>query len=249
MEEERNNYINEVKTAANNYGEDLIINLDETPAHQVEKPLKSWSIGNSQPTFESKGEEKRNVTLIACGTMSGRKLPLGFVNKGKFNLGVDYTSLGIQRMNISESDLKSNIFGYSSPKGWSNGTITTQFIRDSIIPYINSETPLNSIREFRCALLLDDFKPHWTDEVKSLCREQKIQLIKVPPKQTDDSQPLDISFMGPFHIHRETLWRDERYKTGNIEDSVGAAVIRALNAYKDLTQSTIKNGWNLFRNV
>ncbi len=94
------------------------------------------------------------------------------------------------------------------------------------------------------ALLLDDYPAHWTDEVHAAAAAMKLQLIKVPPKQTIEYQPLDVCYHGPMSKLRQRLWKENRQLFPDAEDTNKAAAERAQLAYQAMSR---KAGVNAFR--
>lgn len=99
--------------------------------------------------------------------------------------------------------LPPQVHSYISHKGWMNGQIMVEWMKEIVIPYLNG-TP--------GALVMDDYAAHWVDEVLDLARLHQIELIRVPPTTTWECQPLDISVMGPMKQIRQRLSNETRWE-------------------------------------
>jgi hypothetical protein len=130
--------------------------------------------------------------------------------------------------------LPQQVNSYISNKGWMNSAIMLDWLKEIVIPYFNKRAG---------ALLLDDYKAHWTSEVDSLCKLNNIELIHVPPTTTSECQPLDISVMGPFKQIRQSLSNDLRWKSISVLDDRTEAVHRAQKAWDLIKKETIIRGW------
>ena len=73
------------------------------------------------------------------------------------------------------------------------------FIRHILHPFINRP----------CALIMDGYQAHWTDEVKAVAAELSIELITMPANHTDEIQPLDVGVFGALQKMTDSDWSTE----------------------------------------
>lgn len=161
---------------------ELILNCDQTGVRLV--PSCSW-------TMEKKGtkrvslsgtDDKRQITLVLCGSMTGDFLPPQVIYKGKTERC--HPRMAFPRdWNVTQSE-----------KHWSNERTTKQYYENIIIPYVNSIRELYGHPPNKSALLIqDNFKGQSTDDVINLLETNNILACFLPPNSTDRIQPMDLS--------------------------------------------------------
>jgi hypothetical protein len=214
---------NEVVNAVMEYGANMVMNMDETPAKCVEMPTRGWNTIGSRGLLKTKHKlVKKNVTIMPTVTAAGGKLPLAWINQGK-------TDLGIQRKKLPK-----NIFSYFSNSGWVNGGIMLRYLKEVVLPYTKKRP---------AALLLDNYEAHWEENVTDFCSKNKIRLIEVPEGETADLQPLNISVNGPMKQKRRKLYLADRQADPDTCDTVEKAVWRAAEGHNSIDSKTIQKGW------
>lgn len=127
-QEERNTYIVELLEVVLNYTEELIFNLDETPAAYVEKESKAWGDKGERPIIKTLGDKKANITVIPVVTMSGEKLPLAYIHKAKTDRIISTWKF--------HKDLRH--IAYYTPSGWVNDQILIDYIQRAILPHVST---------------------------------------------------------------------------------------------------------------
>ena len=161
----------------------LILNCDQTGIRLV--PSSNW-------TLEKKGvkrvalsgcDDKRQITAVVCGSMTGDFLPLQVVYQGtthrchpKSNLPPDWSVT-------------------HSKNRWSNEETTIEYLNDIIIPYV--EAIRCDVGDKPALLILDNFKGHSTDAVINLLEANNIHTCFLPANCTDLLQPMDLSVNKP----------------------------------------------------
>jgi len=215
-------YVHAARTAVDKYGPQLVLNMDETPVPKVEHPC-TGVVATASPHAAPCGTSaspKQNFTSFACIAASGDKLPLSMVLKGK-------TQLVVRRMLRGASPAVRRIHFYTSQKGWINSDILVRWIHEVVQPYTAGRP---------AALLLDDYPAHWTAEVKAAAAAIQLELIKVPPSQTAEYQPLDVCYHGPMANIRARLWMVQRRLLPDAKDTNQAAAERAQLAYDAMSK-------------
>ena len=107
------------------------------------------------------------------------------------------------------------------------------------------------IREYfgdddRIWLLLDAYSVHRTDEVKKLADSMNIELIFIPPGQTERFQPLDRAVFGVLKAYLRKLWRIEYSQDPSLRFNKTMAVKLLLPAWEKISAHVIDGGWTIF---
>lgn len=205
--QEEEEYINQVKDNIALWGRDYVFNMDETPLCPLETPTtavvkrSSSSNTNITPTYNHFTLHNSNTTCFPTISASGRLLHLCFVIKGKTSrcLRKIYFTKIPNTNKIIYNSFTSKIKLYYSHKGWVNEGIMIKYFKDVIYQHTQGRP---------CALILDDYRAHWTDEVKYIAEQLNIKLIHVPKGMTSSLQPLDVNFNGPFKMKRKSLYQN-----------------------------------------
>ena len=176
--------------------------------------------------------DKRQITALLCGSAVVDFLPPQIIYKGttarchpKFQFPIDW--------NISHS-----------PKHWCNEQTMLEYIREIIIPYVDSKRQL--IKADKPALvIMDNFKGQVGTAVMKLLEDNDIHVCLLPANTTDVLQPLDISVNKPvkkFLQDKFQEWyakevRDQLGEAAGLEEDVeldpidiGLAKLKELNA-------------------
>jgi hypothetical protein len=193
-------YILAVSEAIETFGRKFVFNMDETPAPFLEIPKNTWGDRGKREKYAIKTIKRMKgmVTLMPTISASGRKLKLAWINAGKTRRAIDKMSL------------PSNVISFNSPKGWTNEDVMINYIEQVI---------LNDTKGRECALILDDYAAHWTEEVQKAAKKGNIQLIKIPKGLTSILQPLDISFNSFFkQLRTSECSNDLIRRAGGVED-------------------------------
>ena len=163
---------------------ELILNWDQTGIKIV--PSSTWTMEQQgAKRVETIGaNDKRLITAIFCGSLTGDFLPIQVIYQGK-------TTCCHPRY---EFPLEWDIT--HSPKHWSNEATMIQYIENIIIPYINSTW--EAFEDVTPALIImDNFKGQITSSVINLLEANNIHVCLLPPNTTDRLQPMDVSVNKP----------------------------------------------------
>lgn len=197
-----------------NFSHDHIVNCDETFWHVTNMQLTSWVERNEDSVqIDPRGDDKKGFTALATILLSGRKLPLVFIAKGKqiaegkwfgykrhiTDANINFTplpnplykrytgSLGNNEFYIPQSRTDFSASGWTCETTWEN---YLHFLRREIPPIYNDE-----IRD-KIFLFADSFPAHHSEHAKMVARSLNIELIKIPEGTTDECQPLDCRIFG-----------------------------------------------------
>ena len=160
----------------------LIVNWDQTGINYV--PVSHWTMAKEgSKRVEVAGvEDKRQITAVFAGSLSGDFLPPQLVYQGKtmkclpsmvFPKGWDVTC---------------------TPNHWCNEETTIRYIQIIIIPYVRTTREnLGLPKTFPALMIFDEFTGQTTNQVLEFLEKNNLYYIIVPPNCTDKLQPLDLS--------------------------------------------------------
>ena len=161
---------------------ELVFNWDHTGISIV--PGSSW-------TMELKGSkrveivgisDKRQITAVLCGTLTGEFLPPQLIYQGK-------TSARLPRHKFPD-----DWHITCTPNHWSNEDKTREYINKIIIPYVQQKRKELKLSSDQPALaLFDVFKGQQTEDIADLLEENNIIVVPIPANCTDRLQPMDLS--------------------------------------------------------
>ena len=126
--------------------------------------------------------DKRQITAVFGGTLSGDFLPPQLVYQGK-----------------TKKCLPSVVFPCDwdvtfSPNHWLNEQTMKSYLQKIMIPYIETKRKeLGLPNNYPSLVIFDNFKAQCTDDLLALLTENNIHYIFIPANCTDRLQPLDLS--------------------------------------------------------
>lgn len=123
-----------------------------------------------------------NITVMACVSASGRRMPPMFVVKGK-------TSRSLYGFN-TEAAPPSSTWLYQK-NGWMDDQIGESWFREVFLKHCGPSRPQ--------LLILDGHSSHETLAILMCAMEANIQLLSLPPHTTHHLQPLDKAVFGPVN--------------------------------------------------
>ena len=157
----------------------LVMNWDQTGVRLV--PVSGWMMekGGSKRVEIAGTNNKEQITLVLCGTMTGDFLPPQVIYKGTTPRCQPKYSFSCER-NITHS-----------PKRWSNEETVKEYIQEIIIPYVESIRDLSKCDSLSVCII-DNFKGQITPDIIALLEEKDIFVCKLPLNSTDILQPMDL---------------------------------------------------------
>ena len=149
LEKVKKTFLSEIveTVAMNHVPEDLIINWDQTGINLV--PGALWTMdAKGKKQIEITGlQNKRQITAVMCGSIIGGILPLQLIYGGK-----------TARCHPEISFPHNWVISHSS-NHWSNEETMLQYIRDVIVPFVDSTRQRLELPEDQPALaIFDHFK-------------------------------------------------------------------------------------------
>ena len=142
---------------------DLVINWDHTGIHYV--PVGSWTMAKEgSKRVEITGiEDKRQITAVFAGTMSGKFLPPQLIYAGK-------TPRCLPSVEFPEDwDIT------FTPNHWANEATTERYIQKILLPYIEKKKAELSLDSNQPALVIfDRFKGQCTENILAILEKKKV---------------------------------------------------------------------------
>lgn len=153
---------------------DLIINWDQTGINYV--PVSQWTMDKrgSKRVAVAGVDDKRQITAVFAGNLSGDFLPIQLVYQGK-------TSKCLPKIDFPE-----NWHVTCTPNHWCNEDTMIDYIKKIIIPYIKAKKKdLGLPVTHPACVLFDEFNGQTTGTVLSLLEENNILYVIIPPNTTN----------------------------------------------------------------
>ena len=215
FKEAKKNFLDEVVTTVRMEAipPELILNWDQTGIKIV--PSSTWTMDQrGSKRVEMKGvDDKRQITAVFCGTLTGDFLPVQLIYKGK-------TSRCHPKLK-----LPSGWHVTHSPKHWSTEETMIQYIEHIILPYLESA---RTTENAPALIIMDNFKGQVTPSINRILEENNIHVCLLPPNTTDLLQPMDISVNKPakeFLRNEFQQWYSEQVQKRIEEEGVDAVEI------------------------
>ena len=163
---------------------ELILNWDQTGIRIV--PSSTWTMdAQGSRRVEAVGvNDKRLITAVFCGSLTGDFLPVQVIYQGKTDRCHPHFQFP------TDWDIT------HSPKHWSNEQTMVQYVENIIVPYV--EARRTSFEDDTPALvIMDNFKGQITSAISELLEANNIPVVLLPPNTTDSLQPMDLSVNKP----------------------------------------------------
>ena len=165
---------------------DLIINWDQTGIKYI--PVSEWTMEKEgSKRVEIAGiNDKRQITAVFAGSLTGDFLPVQLVYKGTTTKCLPSVSFP-PKWHIT-----------ATHNHWCNEDTMVEYISKIIFPYLQEKkTTLKLPPTYPSLVIFDEFSGQVTDRVLSLLKANNIFYVIVPPNCTDTLQPLDVSVNKP----------------------------------------------------
>ena len=213
------------------YEDSEIVNADETCWRIINGVLKTICLkGSDQVNVNINFDIKSSVTVMAACTLSGRKLPLMLIAKGKTKKCEDkYVKDPRLRKYINKS-----LFIDHTPDGWS--------INSFVLNYLKFLKKQMDQKPFY--LIWDLHASHRHELVKAEANNLNINLSFIPAGQTDRWQPLDCSIFGivkkQSHQKFQELCLEKEMQNIDIIDTI----VILLEVWNSIDSNLIRKSWN-----
>ena len=175
----------------------LVINWDQTGISIV--PGSSWTMeakGSKRVEIVGMGD-KRQITAVLCGAMSGEFLPPQLIYQGK-------TTACLPRHKFPTDWHVTYTHNH-----WSNEDTMIEYIKSIILPYVERKrTELELSRDQPALAIFDVFRGQQTEGVLKLLEKNNILVVNVPANCTDRLQPMDLSINKSVKEFMRSKFRD-----------------------------------------
>ena len=162
--------------------DELVLNFDQTALNYV--PVTPWTMeeeGAKRVEIIAK-DDKRQITAVFCGSMTGEFLPLQLIYEGKTN------------QCLPQFDFPSAWHVTCSENHWSNELTMKQYFEKIIFPYVNEKRKELKLSSDHPALLIfDNFNAQTTSSILKFLDSHNLDIVLLPANCTDRLQPLDLS--------------------------------------------------------
>jgi hypothetical protein len=191
LEEAVTEFMCDVHDALRKYGAAHVFNMDEKPLAGAPKWV--WSVqrkGKKTQPIKSMGSPRRCLTGVVTVSAFGDVLPAVIIKNSKKENAPSVTQL-----RKDADDYAHHVV--LSPSGWMNSQVMIWFLENIIYAHTHGS---------HCALILDNYGAHVTDEVIAKAEQLHIHLIMMPPNVTKHCQPLDVGVFGPLQKQMDARW-------------------------------------------
>ena len=224
-QDEVDEYTTKICDAFTNFGTRYIGNMDETPWNFVYKRGQILAItGKEEVDGVLPDDYRKSFTVIATITASGDKLPPIFLAQGK-------TSLCHRQFEGMISDPKEYEIYHSSGGNTDDGAM--EFYLQCYSKWMKGR---------KCALVLDRYASHVSDNTQTVADSLGISLIYIPTSATDEYQPLDKRVFGILKSMASAEFDDKVFEDQNAYTKKEAADL-FVTLWKRLSYHAIMSAW------
>ena len=228
------NFLQDFEVVKEQLPRTLILNADETCWRILNGKLKTVALTGSDSVHVSIGfDSKEAVTVMACCSAAGQKLPLYAIVKGK----TDECERKLRQDKRLRKYINRVLHIGHTESGWATKEWQIDYLK-----FI--EKTLNGRY---CCLVWDVHISHRSPEVVQWARDHKINTLFIPAGQTGEYQPLDRRVFGVLKKQSHTLLLSALgEKDLTAIDRVDALVLLC-QAWEGLSENVIQRSWsNLF---
>lgn len=182
-----------------NYPMSAMGNADETPVFfDMVSNNTVNEIGAKTVTIKTTGNEKLRVSVMLTALADGTKLPPYMI---------------LKRKTMPKEKFPKGIFVRCQEKGW----MTSSLMKDWLNIVWNKRP---NARQQRAMLVLDSFRGHTTDEMKTALKRLNTDLVVIPGGMTSMLQVIDVVVNKPFkdklkEYYNEWMINGEHFFTRN----------------------------------
>lgn len=214
-------FLNQLASAIIKYKWKRIYNMDETSIRINNGSLRTIApIGVEKVVIQGSRNEKECFTSIATCSRY-KKYPLIMLSKGK-------TEACCTKFRTSK-----NSEVWPSLKGWVDESVMIHYLE-----WFEENVSLGK----PCALVLDCYRAHRTDLVKSEAEKRNIELIFVPACGTSIFQPLDRRIFGILKSHLRSLAGSKIFSGPGRYETVS---LHLLQAWSRISDRALSGGWKI----
>ena len=165
-----------------------IFNCDETGLPLSHKPPKVVAAVGQKHPYAITGNDKAQITVLACGSASGYCIPPMVV--------FDRKTL---RQDMTVGEVPGTFYGLSE-NGWMDTELFQEWFKNHFLVHAPPMRPL--------LLLLDGHSSHYQPELLRIAAAESVVLFCLPPHTTHILQPLDNGVFGSL----KRCWSEECHR-------------------------------------
>ncbi|KAH0794538.1 DDE superfamily endonuclease containing protein [Histomonas meleagridis] len=226
-DKEKSNWIETIHNYLTYVDHSRIGNVDETCLKCFPNGMVTWAErGSDGISINLNSSPKASMTVVASIRLDGIKILLYFIAKGKTDL-VETTQI---------SDVSPHISTHSE-----NGRTTEETFYEYLLflrQNFNDEDLIH--------LLLDSYKSHKCQSIIDLAETLKIKLYFIPPRMTDEFQPLDRRVFGCLKATARYLFRKEYNQNNEKKFTKLQAAQCMVWAWEHLQPNIIQESWSIY---
>jgi hypothetical protein len=208
-----------------------VINVDETCWRVVDGQLRTVAnTGAGTVRCRFPCDEKMSVTVIAAVSLSGSKLPLWVIKKGR-TVRCEASIRGADC--LADALRNGSLFVTHSDSGWMEKNLAKKYLLWLRNRYSG---PLG--------LVWDVFAAHRDSEVKETAEEAEITVTFIPAGQTDEWQPLDRRIFGSLKQRAIGRWSRQFLRDMEPELSVNTALLNLLESWHSIGEEEVREAWD-----
>ena len=225
-------FVENIELAQEQFTRGVILNADETCWRIVNGQIKTLALKGSQDVvLETSFDAKQAVTVMACMSANGEKLPLMVIAEGTTEL----CEQKFRKDKRLRHYIGKSLFIDHTERGWSTHEFAKRYLK-----FLRKQ-----MKDSDIFLLWDLHASHRKEDVKEYARKHSIYLSFVPAGQTSYWQPLDNAVFGALKKRAMKefyeLARERELTSLTIVDAVWLLV----RAWEGLPESTMRRGWDI----
>ena len=224
-------FLQDIELAHRQFPPRLILNADETCWRVLNGKLKTIAPTGADEVQVLIGfDSKQSVTVMACCSADGRKLPLYAIVKGK----TAKCEEAIRNDRRLRRYINKTLYLGHTERGWANNEFQLEYLK-----FIEEQ-----VDGRYCSLVWDVHSSHRSADVVACARQRKINLLFVPAGQTGEYQPLDRRVFGVLKKQAHRLFLDQlRGRDLTVIDRIDALAILC-QAWERIEAEVIRRAWS-----
>jgi hypothetical protein len=233
----------------------LVINWDQSAVILMPTPVYSYHSKKDKHVSVAGQDEKRQITAVVAGTLSGEVLPLQLIFTGQ-----DSNTQKKQAVPSLSSPLSTHIIqdGWDltqTHNHWSSLQSMLDYVQKIIDPWVAKKRVEHQCPDSHALLLFDCWSVHKSQDFMDWMREERphYHIVFIPAGCTGKAQPADVIMQRPFKCEiskRFLQWTTEtltsQLKT-NISEIPDLLIDKRMPVLKPLLVQWAWDSWNLLR--
>lgn len=223
-------FLQEFEIAKLQLSPNLIFNMDETAWRLFHGALRTLARrGAEEVSTRSRLDDKDNLTVICTVSLAGEKLPPWVIVKGK----TDRCEQRYRNDQRLRSALAGKLWLTHSPNGWATRQVMCEYLA-----WLSER-----VDHDWTYLVWDLHASHRDDSVKTIARENHVNLAYIPAGQTSMWQPLDVKVFGALKAHARGLLNQRCAQRSLTSIDMIDALLILIQAWDDLDRETVRSSW------